>query len=189
MKRCRPEHTLLGVFFQGTLEHLGRLVGQEVAGEIQAQVPSTQAQFMPVLFYPVGDYLRLLQLGAQALVSRGRSFPAAMEALGYGSADSLFASYVGKLLLELAEKDLHQGLSGVPAVIKMVSQFGEREYQRVAEDHVRFLFRGELQGPAWMTGLFRAGIDRITQRPCTIEVGPEAFVPYQDFTLDIRWSA
>jgi uncharacterized protein (TIGR02265 family) len=187
MKRCRPEHTLMGFFFQGTLEQLERLAGHEVAQELRQQVPCMQQPFAPVFFYPVADYLRLLQVGAQALVSRGRKFPAAVEALGFGSADGLFASYMGKSLLSFAGQDPHLGLAGAPAVANMTHHFGEREYQRVADDRARFIVRGGFQGPSWTVGLIRSGIERVTGKPCTIEVEPGAVVPYLDFTLDIRW--
>jgi uncharacterized protein (TIGR02265 family) len=187
LKRCRPAHLLMGVFFQGTLEHLERLIGSEVTDEIRSQVKATQKPLSPVLFYPASDYLRLLQRGAQALVARGRSFPVAMEELGYGSAAALFASSMGKMLLAAAEKDPHGGFAEVPSVTKMIAHFGEREYQRVAAAHGRFIFRGELQGPSWTTGLLRAGLERITGRAGTIEVDPAAFVPYLDFTLEVHW--
>jgi uncharacterized protein (TIGR02265 family) len=187
MKRCRPAHLLMGVFFQGTLEHLERLIGSEVTDELRAQVKSTQTSLSPVLFYPASDYLRLLQLGAQALVVRGRSFPVAMEELGYGSAQALFASSMGKMLLAAAEKGPHEGFAEVPSVTKMIAHFGEREYQRVAEDRGRFIFRGALQGPSWTAGLLRAGLERIAGRAGTVEVDPAAFVPYLDFTLELHW--
>jgi len=187
MKRCRPSHTLMGFFFQGALEHVERLVGSEVAAEIRSQVPCTQDALLPVLSYPATDYLRLLQLGSQALMARGRSFPAAMEALGYGAADGLFALSMGQMVLSTAEKDPHEGLAEVPGVARMIASFGEREYQRVADNHGRFIFRGELSGPSWITGVFRAGIERIKGCQATLEVDPGAFVPYLDFTVDLRW--
>jgi uncharacterized protein (TIGR02265 family) len=110
-----------------------------------------------------------------------------MEELGYGSAEALFASSMGKMLLAAAEKDPHEGFAEVPAVTKMLAHFGQREYQRVAEDRGRFTFRGELQGPSWTIGLLRAGLERITGRAGTIEVDPAAFVPYLDFTLELHW--
>jgi uncharacterized protein (TIGR02265 family) len=187
MKRCRPAHTLMGFFFQGTLEHLERLIGSEVAAELRSQVPCTQKPLLPLLAYPASDYLRLLQLGAQCLVARGRSFPAAMEALGYGSAEGLFASSMGQMLLVAGEKSPHEGLAEVPTVARMITPFGQREYQRVSEDHGRLTFRGELQGPSWTTGLVRAGLERITGRASSIEMDPGAFVPYLDFTLELHW--
>jgi uncharacterized protein (TIGR02265 family) len=187
LKRCRPEHTLMGFFFQGALEHLERLIGSEVVAEIRSQVPCTQDSLLPVLSYPAADYLRLLQLGSQALMARGRSFTVAMEALGYGAADGLFALSMGQMVLAAAEQDPHEGFAGVLGVARMISSFGEREYQRVAENHGRFIFRGELSGPSWITGVFRAGIERIKGCQATLEVDPEAFVPYLDFTLDLRW--
>ncbi|MFL5346705.1 MAG: TIGR02265 family protein [Hyalangium sp.] len=187
LKRCRPAHLLMGVFFQGTVEHLERLIGSEVTDELRAQVKSTQTPLSPVLFYPASDYLRLLQLGAQALVARGRSFPVAMEELGYGSAEALFASSMGKMLLAAAEKGPHEGFSEVPAVTKMLAHFGEREYQRVAEARGRFIFRGALQGPSWTIGLLRAGLERIAGRAGTLEVDPAAFIPYLDFTVELHW--
>jgi uncharacterized protein (TIGR02265 family) len=185
--RCRPEHTLMGFFFVGALEHLERRAGHSVATEVRSQVPCMQKRFVPVLFYPVADYLRLLQLGAQALVSRGMTFSAAVEELGYGAADSFFASYVGKMLLVVAGKDPHQGLSGAPTVASMTTHFGQREYQRVAANRARFILRGEFRGLAWTLGLFRSGVERVLGRPGIIEVEPGAVSPFLDFTLDIRW--
>jgi uncharacterized protein (TIGR02265 family) len=187
LKRCRPAHVLMGLCFQGTLDHLERLIGGELTAGLRSQVPTTQKPLLPVLFYPVGDYLRLLQVGAQALVERGRSFPAAMEELGYGTAEALFASSMGKMILVAAEKGPHEGLAEIPAVTKMISLFGAREYQRVAEGHGRLVFRGEFGGPSWATGLFRAGLERVSGRPGTVEVAAEAFVPYLDFTLELHW--
>jgi uncharacterized protein (TIGR02265 family) len=187
MKRCRPAHTLMGFFFQGALEHLEKLIGGEVVAEIRSQVPCTQEPLLPVLFYPVSDYLRVLQLGTQALVARGRSFDAAMEALGYGAADGLFALSMGQMVLSAAGKDPHEGLAEVPGVVRMLASFGEREYQRVAQGHGRLVFRGELPGPSWVTGLFRAGIERIPGCQARVEVDPGAFIPYLDFTLDLHW--
>lgn len=188
MKRCRPEHTLTGFFFQGALEHVERLIGGEVVAEIRSQVPCTQEALLPVLSYPASDYLRLLQLASQALMARGRSFEAAMEALGYGAADGLFAWSTGQMVLAAAEEDPHEGLAEVPGVSRMITSFGEREYQRVADNHGRFIFRGELPGPAWMLGVFRAGIERVKGCQATLEMDPSStFVPYLDFTVDVRW--
>ncbi|WP_224240351.1 TIGR02265 family protein [Hyalangium gracile] len=187
LKRCRPAHQLMGLFFQGTLEHLERLIGGEVTNELRSHVKSTEKPLLPVLFYPASDYLRLLQLGAQALVERGRTFPAALEELGYGTAEALFASSMGKMLVAAAEKDVHAGLAEVPAVTKMISIFGRREYQRVADDRGRLTFQGELPGPSWATGLLRAELERIAGRAGTVELAPEAFVPYLDFTLELHW--
>ena len=187
LKRCRPAHLLMGVFFQGTLEHLERLIGGEVTNELRAQVRSLQAPLSSVLFYPASDYLRVLQLGARALVARGRSFPVAMEELGYGSAEALFASSMGKMLLAAAEKGPHEGFAELPIVTKLLAHFGEREYQRVAEDEGRFIFRGALQGPSWTVGLMRAALERITGPEGTAEVDPSAFIPYLDFTVGLHW--
>jgi uncharacterized protein (TIGR02265 family) len=187
MKRCRPGHTLMGFLFQGALEHVERLIGSEVAAEIRAQVPCTQDALLPVLSYPAADYLRLLQLGSQALMARGRSFPAAMEELGHGAADGLFALSMGQMVLATAERDPHEGFAEVPGVARMIASFGEREYQRVAEKQGRFIFRGELAGPSWILGVFRAGIERVKGCQATLELEPGAFVPYLDFTVDVRW--
>src|SRR5262245_3912838 len=148
MKRCRPEHTLMGSFFQGALEHVERLIGGGVAAEIRSQVPCTQEALLPVLFYSAADYLRVLQLGSQALVARGRSFTEAMEALGYGAATGLYALSMGQMVLSTAEKNPHEGFAEVPGVFRLSASFGEREYQRVADTHGRFIFRGELLGPS-----------------------------------------
>ena len=187
VKRCRPAHTLMGFFFQGALEHLEHLIGEGVAEEIREKVPCTREPLLPVLFYPVSDYLKLLQLGARALVVRGRSFPAAMEALGYGSAQGLFSSSMGRMVLAAGEKTPHGGLAEVPSVARMVTSFGKREYQQVAEDRGRLVLRGEFPGPSWATGMYRAGLERMTGRACTIEVAPSAFVPYLDFALELHW--
>jgi uncharacterized protein (TIGR02265 family) len=187
LKRCRPAHVLMGLYFQGTLDHLERLIGGELTVELRSQVATTQKPLQTVLFYPVGDYLRLLQVGAQALVERGRSFPVAMEELGYGTAEALFSSSMGKMILVAAEKDPHEGLAEVPAVTKMISPFGGREYQRVADGHGRLVFRGEFTGPSWAAGLFRSGLERIAGSSSTVEVAAEAFVPYLDFTLELHW--
>ena len=187
MKRCRPEHTLMGFFFHGALEHLEKLIGGEVVAEIRSQVPCTQEALLPVLSYPASEYLRVLQLGTQALVARGRSFAVAMEELGYGAADGLFALSMGQMVLSAAGKDPHEGLAEVPGVARMMASFGEREYQRAADGHARLLFRGELAGPCWVTGLVRAGLERIPGCQARLEVDPEAFIPYLDFTLELRW--
>ncbi|WP_224372021.1 TIGR02265 family protein [Hyalangium versicolor] len=187
LKRCRPAHLLMGLFFQGTLDHLERLIGSDVTGELRAQVRSTEKPVLPVLFYPVGDYLKLLQLGAQALVERGRSFSAALDELGYGTAEALFASSMGQMLVVAAEKGPHEGFAELPAVLKMIAIFGAREYQRVDETHGRLSLRGELQGPSWSTGLLRAVLERVVGGEGTVEVGSETFIPYLDFTLELRW--
>jgi uncharacterized protein (TIGR02265 family) len=187
IKRCRPEHALMGFFFHGALGHLEKLIGGEVVEEIRSQVPCTQEALLPVLSYPASEYLRVLQLGTQALMARGRSFEVAMEELGYGAADGLFALSMGQMVLSAAGKDPHEGLGEVPGVARMVASFGEREYQRVAEGHGRLLLRGELAGPSWVRGLIRAGFERIPGCQARIEVAPEAFVPYLDFKLDLRW--
>jgi uncharacterized protein (TIGR02265 family) len=177
----------MGFFFQGALEHVERLIGGEVVAEIRSQVPCTQDALLPVLSYPASEYLRLLQLGSQALMARGRSFPVAMEALGHGAADGLFALSMGQMVLSTAERDPHAGFAEVPGVARMMASFGEREYQRVAEKHGRFIFHGELAGPSWILGVFRAGIERVPGCQATVELDPGAFVPYLDFTVDVRW--
>jgi uncharacterized protein (TIGR02265 family) len=187
IKRCRPEHTLMGFFFHGALEHLEKLIGGEVVAELRSQVPCTEDPQLPVLSFPASEYLRVLQLGTQALVARGRSFTVAMEELGYGAGDGLFALSMGQMVLAAAGKDPHAGLAEVPGVARMVASFGEREYQRVADGHGRLLFRGELAGPSWVTGLVRAGLERIPGCKARLEVEPGAFVPYLDFTLDLHW--
>lgn len=189
LKRCRPSHALTGFFFQGALEQVERLIGGEVAAEIRSQVPCTQDSLLPVLSYPASDYLRLLQLGSQALMARGRSFEEAMEALGYGAGNGLFAVSPGQMVLSIAEKNPHLGLAEVPGVARLLASFGQRIYQRVAAYHGRFIFRGELPGPAWMLGVFRSGIERIPGCQATLEVDPSTFVPYLDFAVDVRWSA
>ncbi|MBU8895636.1 TIGR02265 family protein [Corallococcus sp. M34] len=186
MALCQPEHTLMGFFFEGLLEGVERLAGEETLREARAMTRGL-AKLKSHQSCSALEYLSVLDLAARELERRGQGYASAVEQVAREASARVFSSAVGQLVLAIAGDDPHRGLSNVPGLAGATCTFGERDYERVSDTSARLTFRGDLLGPSWCTGLTLGGVSRgpTGQRfVAELESGAE---PFTDFALVVRW--
>lgn len=186
MALCQPEHTVLDVFFQGLLESITQLTGRPVLME-GLSGPQGMGARAPSAFRPARDYLQLLHQGALALEATGLTYSDAVETLSASAAGRIFAAPTGEMVLAVAGKDPHQGLSVTQGMAGATCTYGERVYERVSDRSARLIFRDEYFGPAWSRAMGLAGLRQVNpelQYRSELESGEP---PYKDFTLLLSW--
>lgn len=185
MALCKPEHTVLELFYQSLQQSIAELTGKRPAS---AEAPTRGSSFRSApAFRSAREYLQLLHEGATALAATGIPYGDAVEKLSTTAANHIFAAPVGEMVLSVAGRDPNEGLSVTQGMAGATSTFGEREYERVSDRSARLIFRDELFGPAWTRGMSLSGLMKANPQlsfKVELESGEP---PYQSFTLLVSW--
>jgi uncharacterized protein (TIGR02265 family) len=185
MRAATEKDVLLGIFFDSSLAVLQRTLGEANTAAVRAEVFGTR-NLVSFFRYPVSDLLRLVDVGAKRSKLGTRSHHELPLEFGRSAAGTFFESQSGKMMAFLAGDKPHRLLSTAPSAYKAVTTFGERSYEKVAENAARMHFRGDLLGPSWQQGVVEQALKSMAH------VTPRARVEVKnpsgtDFTVHVEW--
>ncbi|HEX8822603.1 MAG TPA: DUF2378 family protein, partial [Archangium sp.] len=136
--------------------------------------------------YPVADLLRLVEASVKRNAKGARGYHEFPLEFGRSAAGSFFDSQSGKMMAFLAGDKPHRLLATAPSGYKAVTSFGERSYEKVADNAARMHFRGDLLGPSWEQGVVEQALKSMAH------VTPRSRVEVKnasgtDFTIHVEW--
>jgi uncharacterized protein (TIGR02265 family) len=156
MYQAMPEDTVRGVSFNGTLEAVEALGGEEVARECLRV--AGEEKFLDYYSYPIRSLLRMLYCAAKRLGPRFGGGEVVLRRLSRHANADFLSSLVGKAALLLAYGSPWRMMDMAPQLYRQISSFGERTVAWTGRRSGRFLLRGDLLPAACHEGALEAFI-------------------------------
>ncbi|MET0401995.1 MAG: TIGR02265 family protein [Cystobacter sp.] len=116
------EHTLRGIFFNGMLENLRRLGGDELAARCLAACGETH--FVDFFSYPYQKMVSMLLTALPLFAERHGGCVSGLRELGRRASIDFMSSVPGKALLTMSQGQPHSLLNSLPAVFRVGMTFG-----------------------------------------------------------------
>jgi uncharacterized protein (TIGR02265 family) len=181
----RPDAYSHGLHYEDILLGLSELYSPAVAEEVRGLV---QGPVRPDAFnYPVADLLRLCDVAAlTAGRQSGHGYGDILEQLGAFSIRRFLGSPLGRALWMRAPREVHECLKWSLVSMRTAHTHGQRTYEQLGPTAARLVFRGELMGPAWVSGIFLAGLQVLFQHPFSASI-ENLVEPGLDFALRFTW--
>ncbi|WP_158501905.1 DUF2378 family protein [Vitiosangium sp. GDMCC 1.1324] len=152
LARCRPEHLVPGMFLGAALES-AEARGTEVAELARKQI-SDGGRLVENYRYPVAWMLGMLDVIGQAAVARGGDYGEALFQTGREAGLSYVRTSVGRMrALVASASGLHRTLEGIPSAAALAVNFGEVSYRRLSPNSGELVFKQDLIGMSWNTGM------------------------------------
>ena len=188
LSRCKPEHLVPGMFLSSTLASAEAL-GPEVAEQARQQLPPGE-RLVENYRYPVAWMLGMLDVIGQAEEARGSSYGEALYRTGREAGLGYIRSSVGRMRAMVATASgLHRALEGIPSAVALAVNFGEASYRRLSPGSGELVFKQDLIGISWNTGMV------VASTTAALSLGPDELkfeaVPTDEdassFVLRLRW--
>lgn len=167
MARARPEDTVLGVFFNGTLEEVEALGGEAVVRECLEA--AGEEKFLDFYNYPLRALLRLLYCAARHLGPEWGGGEAVLRRLSRHANADFLSSPVGRAALLLASGSPRRLVDSAPQLYRQSASFGEHAVVWTGPGRGRFLHKGDLLPAACHEGALEAFLQAAGGRRVRVE--------------------
>ncbi|WP_395821049.1 TIGR02265 family protein [Archangium minus] len=152
LARCKQEHRVPGMFLGSVLASADAL-GPEVAELARREIADGE-RLVENYRYPLSWMLRMLDIIGQAAVVRGGSYGEALYKCGRDAGLAYIRSSVGRMRAMVASASgLHRALEGIPSAVSLAVNFGEVSYRRLSPCSGELVFKQDLIGVSWNTGM------------------------------------
>ncbi|WP_239015100.1 DUF2378 family protein [Archangium violaceum] len=146
--------TARGMFFNGVLEVVRKLAGEEVAQRCRAA--TGESHHIDFFSYPVSSFLRLCLTAVKEVGPLFGGCEVTLHRIGEQSAKDFLSSTAGKTLLLLAGNDVKRILKQVPSGYSAAVSYGERtmtcpHYQKSGH----FVIKHDFMPHAYHEGILR----------------------------------
>jgi uncharacterized protein (TIGR02265 family) len=178
-----PEDTCRGMFFNGLLEAVYALGGEEARTKCFAA--SGEKKFVDFFSYPVAYFMRALFTAADQLGPRHGGRDAVMRQLGRRATEDFLHSTVGRTMMALAGTDPHRLLASFPSAYRASLSYGERSVEKLGDRQARLKARRDFLPLAYNEGVLRAALEQSTARDLVVQGRRLATL---DVDYDITWS-
>ena len=131
MALARPDDTAKGMFFNGVLTAVERMLGADAVRVVLEA--SGERKFVDFFNYPITSFLKMSFTATALLESVSGGHDAAFRRLGVQATNDFLGTAVGKTLLMLAGRDPKRLLSAVPGAFKTCVSYGERKMEFAGE--------------------------------------------------------
>jgi uncharacterized protein (TIGR02265 family) len=166
LSRCKPEHLVPGMFLEATLASAEAL-GAEVAEQARKQLAPGE-RLVENYRYPVAWMLGMLDVIGQTEEARGGSYGEAIYRTGREAGLGYVRSAVGRMrALVASASGLHRTLEGIPSAAALAVNFGEVSYRRLSPDSGELIFKQDLIGMSWNTGMV------VASTSAALSLGPD----------------
>jgi len=146
-----PEDTVRGIFFNGVLDGVRKLAGQEA--EAICRQATGERKFTDFFSYPVSGFLRL---GIAALPILGPQLgggDAVLRWMGVQSANAFFNSAAGRTAFMLVANNLKKLFNQLPISYRAATSYGERQMVWTGDKSGRFIFKRDFLPPGYHEGV------------------------------------
>lgn len=154
MARAKPEDTVRGVFFNGTLAEVEALGGEEVVRACQEA--AGEEKFLDFYRYPLRALLRLLYCAAKQLGPECGGGEAVLKRLSRHANADFLTSPVGRAALLLASGSPRRMVDVAPQLYRQSASFGEHAVVWTGPGRGRFMLKGDLWPAACHEGALEA---------------------------------
>jgi uncharacterized protein (TIGR02265 family) len=178
-----PEDTCRGMFFNGMLEAVRALAGEEVRAKCHAAVGDKK--FVDFFSYPVAELLKATFTAADLLGPKLGGRELVLRQLGGRATEDFLGSTIGKTLMALAGREPHRLLASLPNSYRAAVSYGERSVTRLGDRQARMVSHRDFMPLAYNEGVLTAAMGQSTARDAIVKgrrLGP------LDVEYDISWS-
>jgi uncharacterized protein (TIGR02265 family) len=178
-----PADTCRGMFFNGLLEAVRALGGEEARAKCHAA--AGDKKFVDFFSYPVADFLKAIFTATELLGPKLGGQDAVLRQLGRRATEDFLSSTIGKTLTALAGTDPHRLLASFPNSYRASVSYGERSVERLGDKHGRMLSRRDFLPLAYNEGVIDAAMAQSTAQGIVVRghrIGP------LEVDYDVTWS-
>ncbi|MBX5480640.1 MAG: DUF2378 family protein [Myxococcaceae bacterium] len=176
------DDTAKGMFFNGVVQAVGKLVNAQAATTCLAAVGDRK--FVDFFNYPIAWFLRLSFTAAELLAPAVGGHESAFRKLGMQATHDFLATGVGKTLLLLAGRDAKRLLTAVPGAFKTAVSYGERRVDFSGNGAGTLTMRRDFMPPAYHEGVLIAVLQAVGAK--NVSVVGKAVGPL-DADYHLRW--
>jgi uncharacterized protein (TIGR02265 family) len=149
-----PGDTARGMFFNGALEVVRKLGGEEVAQLCRAA--TGESKHLDFFNYPVATFLKLCLTAVTVVGSQLGGCEGTLRLIGEQSAKDFLSSMAGKTLLLLAGQNVKRILTQVPSAYGTAVSYGERTLTcHTYEKSGHFVIKNDFLPQAYHEGILR----------------------------------
>ena len=178
-----PADTARGMFFNGLLEAVRVLGGEEARGKCHTVAGGKK--FVDFFNYPVSDLMKAIFTATDLLAPKLGGRDAVLRQLGRRATDDFLSSTVGKTMMALAGTDPHRLLAAFPNACRASLSYGERSVERLGDRQARLIARRDFLPLPYNEGILTAAVEQSRARVVVVQgrrLGP------LDVDYDISWS-
>ena len=157
-----PGDTCRGIFFNGVLDAVRRLAGQET--EALCRRATAERKFTDFFSYPVSGFL---QLGLTALPLVGPQLgggEAMLRWMGVQSANAFLHSAAGRTAFMLVSNNVKKLFNQLPISYRAATSYGERQMVWTGETSGRMIFKRDFLPPAYHEGVLTEVMIKVSAR-------------------------
>jgi uncharacterized protein (TIGR02265 family) len=152
LEQVTPGDTAKGMFFNGVLDAVAKLVGPEAPAICLASA-GEKRKFIDFFNYPIGTFLQLAFTAVELISEAGGTLEEGFFRLGAQATSDFLATGVGKTLLLLAGKDPGRLIAALPGAYKTAVSYGERKAEAMGKGAYRLTVRRD-----FMPGPYHEGV-------------------------------
>jgi uncharacterized protein (TIGR02265 family) len=150
---ARPEDTARGMFFNGAVDAVRVLAGEEVAQ--RCRETSGERKHVDFFSYPVSSFLKMCQAAVREVGPKLGGCEQVLRKIGEQSTRDFLSSMAGKTALLLAGNNVKRLLAQVPSSYRAAVSYGERTILWTGETSGRFTIHHDFMPPAYHEGVLR----------------------------------
>jgi uncharacterized protein (TIGR02265 family) len=177
-----PADTARGMFFNGLLEAVRELGGEEA--RMKCYVAAGERKFVDFFSYPVADLMKAIFTATELLAPKLGGRETVLRQLGRRATDDFLNSTVGKTMLALAGTEPHRVLAAVPNACRASLSYGERTMERLGDKQARMIARRDFLPMHYVEGILTSAVEQSMARNVVVRgrrIGP------LDVDYDISW--
>lgn len=184
LDQATPEDTAKGMFFNGALDAVAKLVNPE-ARAICLAAAGEKRKFIDFFNYPIGTFLHLAFTAVELLAHTGSSHDDGFFRLGAQATSDFLGTGVGKTLLLLAGRDPGRLIAALPGAYKTAVSYGERKAEATGKSSYRLTVRRDFMPGKYHEGVLDAVVRAMGVPAVTVVGTPLGLL---DVQYDIRWT-
>ena len=178
-----PEDTCRGMFFNGLLDAVGSLGGEEIRR--RCLVAAGDKRFVDFFSYPAGDFLKAIFVATEVLGPTLGGEAAVLRQLGRRGTQDFLSSTVGRTIITLAGNEPHRLLASFPKAYRASLSYGERSVERLGDTHARLTARRDFLPVEYNEGVLTAAMEQSAVHDLVVR--GRRLAPL-DAEYDVRWS-
>ena len=178
-----PEDTCRGMFFNGLLDAVESLGGEEIRR--RCLVAAGDKRFVDFFSYPAGDFLKAVFLATEALGPKLGGEATVLRQLGRRGTQDFLSSTVGRTIIALAGNEPHRLLASFPKAYRASLSYGERSVERLGDTHARLTARRDFLPVEYNEGVLTAAMEQ--SAVSDLVVRGRRLAPL-DAEYDVRWN-
>lgn len=157
VNQSSPGDTARGLFFNGTLDAVRTLGGEELMR--RCLDACGQDRFVDFFNYPISMQLRIISTAMETLEKRYGSADEALRHLGRRSAQDFLESTAGRMMVRLAGGDPKRLLSSIPSAYRVSMSYGQHSIQWTGPRSGRLVMKREFMPHPVHAGVVSALLD------------------------------